>query len=122
MKKILILFLLFPSIANGAEFFEPFSTRDTIMQTAFISLVCLDWAQTIKFSSEGKREGNRFLGEYPSKEKIDRMIFTGIVTHSLLVWAIPGDARFVFQYISVGLELFAVKSNYEVGVRIGYWF
>jgi hypothetical protein len=105
--KILILIILFPAIAS-AQYFEPFTTQDYVLQSIYTAVTVIDWAQTKDFVSQGIEERNIILGKYPSQDRIDILIFSAIVVHGLITYALPRKYRFYWQSPWIVTEYVAV--------------
>jgi len=131
LKILLILLILFP-LNLTAQHFEPLSKQDIILESVFVGLTCIDWYQTKKFRSEGRRETNKILGSEPSQERVDTLIFLGIVSHVAVAYFLSGEVRKFFTVSFIFIEAEAVWKNYnseinyrkkdeeEKPVRIGF--
>lgn len=138
MKKLILLLVFIPSIAN-AKYFEDFSTQDWVLQGVFTGVVYIDWRQTRDFikkeevsvSYEGNYkvtrkktyfEINPLLGKNPSKQKIDNMIALGVLSHWFISWMLPQELwRTNWQYGTLSFEVIAINRNHENGFKVQYY-
>ena len=112
MKKFLILIIMLPGIAY-AQYFEPLSKKDIILQGIFTGLTFIDMMQTKKFVAKGIPETNPILSRSPSQQKIENLIFAGIVGHALVTYAIFPEYREGWQSVFIGIEHLAVCHNHS---------
>ncbi len=112
---IIILIVLITPFAN-AEWFRPLTEKQKTFEAVYVLVTCIDWAQTKEFRAHGVKESNPILGEEPSQERVDTLIFLGIVSHVLFTWALPTEEwKDRFQGITFFFELEAVAHNYSHG-------
>lgn len=116
MKNILLLFIFIPNIAY-AQYFEPFSNQDIILQSIYTAVTVIDWMQTKDFVSKGVEELNPILGKTPSQSRIDKLIFGAIVTHGLISYTIPQKYRFYWQSLFTMIEFGTICMNYKKSVE-----
>lgn len=98
---------------------------DTGWEIACEALLVADWIQTRNgdFSpgaKNRKREENKILGPYPSKKAIDRYCLTAIALHPIIAYALPQPWRGAFQAGTIGIQIIAIGSSVDFGVKIRF--
>lgn len=105
-----------------SEYFTDFTVRDWILQGVYTIVTCIDWAQTKKGTKDGYREGNPFLGKYPTQERIDTLIGAAILAHTGITYALPRKFRPFWQVFWIGVEYDAINHNRAQGIRVNIAF
>jgi hypothetical protein len=107
MNKLILtifLILIFAYPVYAYEFGEHWTPKDSIYQTATISLLAIDWAQTHSMVKSdyywgGKQyqEMNPILGKRPKTDTVDEYFPACILAHTLIALALPDKAK-IFGY------------------------
>lgn len=98
---------------------DPWSNQDIYLQLTYLTFVSIDWLQTRKIASDpNRKEMNPFLGPNPSLRKVDLIIGSSIIAHSIITWILPTKYRPFWQMLWIGAEMAATSHNYSVGIRI----
>jgi len=114
---LIILIILFPTTAASSAW----TTQDTILQATLMSLIIIDWGQTLSFIQDDRyKETNPILGEYPSRGEVNICIISSMVITTAIAYALPKRYRTIFQSIAIGCEIQAVRHNYQAGVKIEF--
>jgi len=127
--KPLLLTLLFGLVSQScfSQWCQPLTDKQIKTEVAYVLITGIDWMQTREFRAHGFKESNPILGEEPSQERVDTLIFLGIVSHVLITWMLPDNEwREAFQEIPLFFEVSAVMHNYSRGwgpkIRFQYKF
>ncbi len=99
------------------------TTLDTVLQSAFVAIVIVDWQQTREFTGcrdkyPDKYETNPLLGPHPSAREVNQVIVGSIVVHSAVAYLLPKPYRTVWQAVWIGVEAQAVSANYSAGISM----
>jgi hypothetical protein len=122
-----MIFLLSPTPAMADEW----TTADTWRETAYLSLLTIDWAQTRSFlrakpvttvvngctTTTWDYEQNPILGKHPEQSHLDAAVIITGIAHVYIARLLPEKYRAPFQYISIGIEGGAVAHNFSLGVK-----
>ena len=123
--KIVIAFAILLSFHTLAFSRSPeyeWTTQDTVLQSAFTTLACIDLWQTYTFlyiDKDGK-ESNPFMGEHPSKQRFFVIGGGWIVLHSAISYIIPKQFRTIWQSIWISEEIYCIHNNYTLGVQLKF--
>jgi len=130
MRKGLIIFLLFFLILPLSANCDSWTAEDTVRQTIFTAITCVDWLQTKEIADNPRfYETNKILGRDPSQGKINRYFILALTGHVLASWLMPSKMnikgyiihpRAIWQYLSIGVESGFVCHNYNIGVSL-HW-
>lgn len=130
-----LIALLIISLASlpvqAAEWFTDFSNKDLTWQAASTFVTVLDWGTTLDIVDrpEEYHETNWYLGEHPSRGKVNKYFAISIAVNWGIAWALPTDVgvfhkrvnpRRLFQYVWVGVETAAVANNLAIGLRFNF--
>ena len=123
MKRIIMIAIML-MVASGCFAWEhdSWTTQDTVLQSAFVALTCIDLWQTYTFlyiDKDGK-ESNPFMGEHPSKQRFFIIGGGWIVLHSTISYIIPKPYRAIWQFVFIADEIYFIHHNYSCGVRIKF--
>ena len=125
MKHILLIIIFIPNISY-AQYFEPFSTQDWVLQSVYTGFAVIDWAQTKEFRKQGRREKNGALGSEPSQDRIDLLIPTAIAADWLFIYTIKKEYRPYFQVPAIFAEFLVVLYVYRglnrIRINVNYSF
>jgi len=119
-KTIFLILLIIPSSVFAVEFFQPLDKQDIILQSVLTGMICVDWMQTKSFRALNRRESNSILGERPSQDKIDTLIFAGIISHALVTYFLPKKHRIRWQYFLMKNEKEAIDYNHSAGFVLSF--
>ena len=123
IKVFLMIVLLIPCSAYSQNYFDHISKKDLILQGILTGLICIDWSQTKKFREDGKKESNIFFGKEPDQSKVDTLIFSGIIAHSVVSFLIKDDdMREVWQMLFIIIEIDAINHNQKYGYSVKLYF
>lgn len=135
VRLITILFLLIPTPTfadqlidfSNTGWFSDFSKLDYEYQTVSTLFTFIDWNQTLQFEENKIGEQNPFLGDRPSKERINTLIPLAIASQWLVAWALPIEVevfgvefnpRRTFQFGVIASEGCAISRNFYIGINI----
>lgn len=115
-----ILLMIFPGPAAA---FDPWMPRDTVLQSAFLTLMWIDYKQTLDIST-GKypdvTESNLVLGKQATRREVTRYFALTALAHTALVAVLPKDWRLALQSGAIGMELASINNNRQVGISIRF--
>ncbi len=90
-------------------------------QGIFLTLLTIDWRQTQVIATDDRfYETNPVLGKYPTIERVNTIILSTAILHTLASWGIWKWNKNIWRWgigISIGIEGFAVWYNWRIGVR-----
>ena len=117
MRKLILLILLIPSLAQAS-----WTHEDTLYQAAFIATACADWGQTLYIAGnpDEYEENNRILGSHPSRDKVNLYFPIAIGLHTAVAVALPKDYRRVWQLIWIGIETGMIVHNASIGIKVDF--
>ena len=118
MKKLLgVALLCFSFQANATD---RWTKSDIAREAVYLTLHVVDWGQTRDSVDKGYIEKNAILGEYPSKEEVNRyFLITGLL-HVAAAHLLPSDWRGRFQYSTIAVQVYCVHNNYNLGLKIQF--
>lgn len=133
MYKLIFALLLLVSISAQAD---DWSTGDTYRESAFQTLLALDFLQTRNISKSsnycgvGKQnehpnchyvqEMNNYLGACPTLGAINRYFLVGSALHAGIAYLLPEKYRAPFQYVTIGVEAGYVAHNFSIGIGVKF--
>lgn len=98
--------------------FDPWTKEDTYWQIALTLSEIIDWNQSI--NSLGHPESNPFLHKYPSEEEFNRWFTFAIISDMTIAYILPSKYRRIWQISNVGIELYCVNNNYQLGIKTSF--
>lgn len=118
MKKILIILFIvcLPSVARAGDW----TGLNTGLEVAHAALLTIDWRQT-RWAQERPNEYyeiNPALSRHPSAGRIDTWFIAWEVLHPVISYVLPNPYRYAWQAGTLGLEIYCVNKNYNVGVKL----
>ena len=119
MKYILTLLMLFSGAAHAD--FDSWSTTDKSLFAAHTALTIADWGQTrdITRRPDEYHETNMFLGQHPSKQKVDLFFVASLVgTYYLFDYSKNYRTEILLGFTAGRLA--AVKHNADIGLRVRF--
>lgn len=127
MRTAIIILLIFcAAVPAAAEDAREWTTLDTALQTAFVAITLVDWAQTQQSVRNREHylyvETNPVLGKYPSKGRVNAVIGASILAHTAISYSLPKPWRTVWQSVWIGIETQAVRQNHAVGLGVSLHF
>src|SRR5512145_3387652 len=115
--RILSALLLSATLLGG----EPWSSKDKLLEGAFVLATALDWRQTRDIKHHPHLyEQNRIMGRHPSDTTVDTYFLTTVLLHALVADQLNGKWRTAWQYTWIGLEVGTVQRNYALGIRLNF--
>jgi hypothetical protein len=123
MKKTILAAMLLALLPTSLfAWNEPFSTRDKVLESGFVAVTALDWAQSRSVAKHPTRfdEKNPILGTHPSVPAVDAYFAGCVLGHIVVSRLLPTQARPYWQIIWIGVEAGVVQQNYNIGVRIEF--
>lgn len=128
---IVIIMLLYGSHVCAAEWFSDFDKNDLMWQAGSTFVTVLDWGTTLDIVDRPDEfhETNWYLGEHPSRGKVNKYFAIVIAANWGIAWALPTDAEILnyhvkprrwFQYVWVGAETAVVAHNLSIGLRFNF--
>ena len=117
MRKLILIILLLPSVANAG-----WTKEDTYLQGAVIGALLIDMAQTLYITDHPDKycELNPLLGEHPSKEKVVGYFMGAIALHTAISFAINERERRWFQGCTLFIETGVALRNLSLGIGFSY--
>lgn len=133
MRLAVFTFAMFlTAVANAQEW----KTTDYAMLSASTALLVIDWGQTRSMTKDLQcselvgnknetytcryRERNPILGEFPSRNEVDRYFTMAIVGHAAIAYALRYDYRRYFLSAVIVLETVTVLRNHRLGIRVEF--
>lgn len=119
MRCIVLLMVVVSLFGCGAR---NWTKADTAREAAYLALHVADWGQTLYIADHpGEyRELNGVLGSHPSRGEVNGyFIATGLV-HGVVSLVLPSPYRELWQYSTIGLEIYCVGNNARIGVGWGF--
>ena len=132
MKAIIMMMVLvfLAGCASIKVTQKSWTKEDTARQVAFTAVTCMDWLQTKEIArNPNYYETNKYLGKYPSQDRVNTYFATGIAAHAAISRLLPARVevlgwevrpRSVWQYLSIGYEAGFVHHNMNIGIKIGW--
>jgi len=119
MKVIAAVVLIF---ASGLAHADGWTGTDTLMLGASLGLKVVDWGQTRDIASRPQdyHENNRFLGEHPTSQQVDRYFALSIGATSAVAFILPQTYRRWFLGGVIVLDASAVMKNHQIGLRVNF--
>lgn len=130
MKTLIIIAMIL--VAQTCFAFDEWTTKDTALQTAYTVLHVIDWGQTAnqakrnwsyQINSPGyaanmtRDENNFILGKRPNESTVHLYFAGTLAAHTAISYMLPRGWREAWQGAGIGLEVWAVGANYNVGIN-----
>lgn len=119
MKRVLLAVVVLALVGCGPR---NWTRADSYREAAYLALHVADWGQTLDIADHPGEfyERNPVLGRHPSRGEVNRwFLLTGLL-HPVVSYVLPKPYREAWQYVTIGLEIYCVGSNYLVGIGYGY--
>ena len=115
MKRVVWLVLVLAGCAH-------WTPADSAREAAYLALHVADWGQSLDIADHPERwhEHNPVLGSHPTRGDVNRYFAVTGVLHPVVSYALPRGWREVWQYSTIGLEMYCVGNNYSVGIGMGF--
>lgn len=93
----------------------PWRPQDTVLETAFIASIAVDWHQTMTITGDCS-EANPVIG--PCGHSVPPEIYFPItvLVHAVVARVLPPPWRELFQAFTIGLEVSTIWGNQMSGV------
>jgi hypothetical protein len=108
---------------------DPWSKTDVAMEAIYIGLSLVDWGQTLDGEKKGHAEINPWLGEHPSRARINWHFSFSIIGHPFATWFVPSKikmlglkipARRIWQSSYVSWQAGIVVHNFNMGLGFNF--
>lgn len=101
---------------------DEWTTEDTYREVTYLALHMADWSQSLDIADNpGKwHEHNPVLGSHPSRGKVNTWFAVTGLLHPVVSYVIPRPYREIWQYITIGVEIGCVGSNFNAGIGFGF--
>lgn len=118
MKKIIVFLLLIPSLSFAADWTQ----KDTGRELAFLSLLVLDYGQTVNIARHPEKfvEHNPILGKHPAVHDVHAYMLGWAVLHPFISYLLPPKYREWWQYGTIMVEIGAVGNNLSAGIGVRF--
>ena len=115
MKKIIMLILLLPSMANA---FDQWDKTDKVLFAISTTAMVVDWRQTRTGGQNGMEERNPLLGRYPSADYTDAYFVASLVTQTAIAYILPSKWRKIYLTSMATISVVCIANNINMGVGI----
>jgi hypothetical protein len=121
LKKIAIILIFIASFPLSAQASDSWTKNEIIKQGLYGLVVVIDAKQTQQGIQSGQyREGNPFMGEYPSNREINQHLLSVFIAHTLIANYLDTDNRKMFQDVSLIIGVTNISRNHMIGARINF--
>lgn len=101
------------------------TTSDTLLQSTFIGLTIIDWKQTREFTGNRHKypdmyETNPLMGPHPSARKVNIIMATSIIAHTVTAVLLSKPYRTYWQGLWIAVEIRCIYANYRAGISIHF--
>lgn len=119
MKSLVVLLVVLVPMTVSAD---EWTKADTAREAAYLALHVADWGQTLDIADHPERwhETNPVLGSHPSRGEVNGWFAATALLHPVVSYLLPKPYREMWQYGTIGLELYCVGNNYSIGIGYGY--
>lgn len=118
MRAILIALLL---LALPAQAQTPLSKEEWAREAAYLVLLTADYSLTMDLKNHpGMYEKNPILGRHPSDQQLRGYFAVAAIGHVLGMHFLSRENRAFAQWASIGIELYAVHNNYQLGLSFRF--
>lgn len=112
MRVFIIIFIVLFSTNAYSEIFKSFNEETIARETIFLYSLAKDWKQTHNIiESPFRREGNKFLGPDPSREKVDTYFASCAVIHSTIAFMLPEKYSKMWQMTWIFIQTGVTERN-----------
>jgi hypothetical protein len=110
---------------------EEWTNTDTAWEATFLLFLAADWGQTLYIAGHGEEhvESNKILGAHPSRARVNTAMLLAGAGHIAVSRWLPSEAeifgisinpRRIWQFVWIGIEANAVRTNYRAGVKFDF--
>lgn len=119
MKWVVILAAVLVLVGCGPR---NWTRADSAREAAYLALHVADWGQTLDIADHPEKwhETNPVLGSHPSRGEVNGWFAATALLHPVVSYLLPKPYREMWQYGTIGLELYCVGNNYSVGIGYGF--
>jgi hypothetical protein len=115
---IVVILILFPLNAMA---FDSWSRGDIAREVAWQAIHLIDWGQTLSIADNpGYHEHNFWMGEHPSRGRVNLYMGLETVLHPLVTHVFPASCRPYWQYVTIGISATNVINNYRIGLKVRF--
>ncbi len=118
MKTLLAVAVAMASMTGGAHA-EKWTAVDYALESSFVALMAADYLQTRQIVEHG-REGNPVMGNAGELMPPEIYFPSVVVTHAIVMLALPKTARRIALGVSVGIQVHAVQTNWNAGYSVRF--
>lgn len=118
---VLTMLVMLPNICR-AEDVNIWTAQDTIMQGVYLGLQIVDTGQSLNVAGSHGRysDNNPVLGKHPSKGAVIGYMAGTAILDTVIAYLLPKPYRTWFQGLSIGVEGYAVGSNFYKGIGVRF--
>jgi hypothetical protein len=116
MTCVILVALVTPCYGDWSE-------EDTAREVVYLGLHIVDWGQTLYIADHPNEyhERNRLMfSEHPSRGEVNWKFAVGMVIHPVVSYLLPRPYREIWQYSTIGLEIYCVGNNVRIGIGMGF--
>ena len=119
MKTILFCLLLLSSNCFATD---KWSDDDIYREVAYQTIWVIDWGQTLNIAKHPQSlyETNQWLGKHPTEFEVNRYFVVNGIIHAIIANYLPSEWRKGFQYLTIGMEVNVVVTNFKLGVSVDF--
>jgi len=117
MSKILaLLCCIFATSLQANEWRDEDNDREIV----YMAFHAIDWAQTIQIAANPVKyhEQNPIMGRQPNTAQVNTYFAITAAAHVAISYVLPNDWRTAWQYITIGVEVEAIRNNLSLGIKI----
>ncbi|MFA6904558.1 MAG: hypothetical protein WC236_15905 [Gallionellaceae bacterium] len=100
------------------------TTTNTVLEVAFITLLVIDYGQTSTVAQHPELYKESVsawaIGEHPSQETVNTYFSIIAIAHPIIAYYLPTEWRKAFQYVTIGEKIPAVVGNATIGIRMSF--
>lgn len=116
---LLAFIVIQPLEVRGQEL----TTRDHILRATSTALILADWSLTMDGIDKGLSESNPFLGEHPSKGRVNTLVGATVLLNAFLVPKLKDEDLRTFIWLAViVVEIDACRVNRQSGLSFSLRF
>ena len=123
MKQRLVFFLLFLLPVSVYAGFNDWTQEQQNWYVVSNLVTLADWATTRDLTRryhEGYHENNRFLGQYPTRQRVDQHFLTVLVAHYFVADSLSSRNRTLYLQVFTISQTAVVANNLRIGLNIRF--
>jgi hypothetical protein len=99
-----------------------FDKMDKELLTLSTILIAIDWGQTLDIvnNSEEYYETNPFLGDHPSRGKVNTYFAGWVIANYGVTKLLKGNFRKAWLWSLNAFQLSSIHNNYNIGLRLNF--